>query len=930
MKRLYILLFILFARHISGGMVYSQALEQSGADVSDTAKISLPYIRVSENSLTSSVSIVRGDVLMKNSVYSAGNALYGMLPGLFVQQGNGEPGKDLPSFNIRGRSTTAGTDPLILIDGIERDINTILVEDIESISVLKDAASAIVYGLRGANGVIMVNTKRGSSQRMKVNVRTEQNFLLPTRQPSFVNSAQFVQYYNQALQNDGQAPLYSDEQIANYEKGDPYYYPNVDWAKEVLKDYTWANRSSIDVSGGNKTSRYYVSAGYHQLEGLYKNTDMNEGYSTNSNIKNYYFRSNLDVNLRKNWTASLDLAGRLSDRNSPYNATATIWEVLYKYPSHLFPVYVQDNVYGGTSIYPNNPVGYVNSRGFRSVTSSLLNATVRTKYELGDFVKGLSASLSYSTDNAHQTEDGWTKDFAVRELLGRDVATGGPILSAAIGKNDNLKSFGPESDTQDRRNTFEATIQYEPVLSETQSLNTVLIYHQDRQVPNAESPYNFQFVSGKAFYGLKQRYIAELGFSYSGTEAFAKGHRFGFFPAVSAAWIMSEEAFMKNNRIVNFLKVRASAGKVGNASLLERFGYIRQYTAGSSYIFGNSNTSQSGLTPGVVGSDDFTWESSTKLDLGLDARLFNHLSVAITGFFERRTDILNPESNLVPDIFGGDLPNLNAGTINNRGIEAALSYSRQKNNWGYTAAVNVSYAANKIKYQPEVAQPYPYLYSQGHQIAQPFILEATGLFNSAEEIAASPTQSYGPVYPGDIKYKDQNNDGRIDDFDKMALRDNELGNWDLGMLFGINYKGFSLNATLQGQLGRDIYLGDSPYLFWPFYSTGMRISTYNTGFWTEETKGSASYPRLSLAGNANNYRPSTFWYVNGDFLRLRSAEFGYDLPKELLSKARIKACRFFLRGMNLFTIDHLGFADPETRNGYPAMKSYTLGLNLQF
>lgn len=920
-----------------GGVVAAQetsAITSQKADSSmPSSLVQVPYGQVSKQALTYSVSTVYNKDVVNNSVFHPGNSLFGKLPGLTVLQRTGEPGNDGPAFYLRGRSTTKTTAPLFLVDGFERNIGDVQLEDIESISVLKDAAATVMYGIRGANGVVLITSRRGKTGKVRVAGQVEQLLMAPTREPEFRSSADFVQLYNQALVNDGLAPLYSPDQIEGYKAGDPYFYPNVDWRREATADYATGTRANVNVSGGDKFAAYYVSLGYYQQGGLYKNTDQNEGYSTNIGFDNFLFRSNLDLNVNNNWTFRLDLAGRVNQKNAPVVATNTIWDQLYKYPSHLFPVYVQDNVYGGSSIYPDNPIGQINSRGYRQTNNRALLSTLSTKYDFNKVVKGLTGGLTYTFDNYYYNEEGYTKNFAVVELLGRDAA-GQPVLSQAVGTNTNLKTLSasgyPYNDEQSKRTAFEGNLQYQTSLGSGHALNAQIVYHQDRLILGSESPYNFLHLSSRVNYNWLNRYFVEIGASYSGNEKFPEHERFGFFPAVSAAWVLSEEPFLKGDPTVSFLKLHASAGKVGNSSVGERFSYLSQYISGPGYNFGNSNAGQSGLQPGTVANKDFTWETAYKYDAGVTATFLKNLDFGLTYFFQKREDILVDANGFTPAIIGADLPSVNAGITHNTGVEALLYYKKQLKGWGYHAGFNASYVTDKIKYIPETAQPYDYLYRTGHPINQPFMLEAIGFFESDADIQNSPVQTFGAVKPGDIKYKDQNGDNVIDIYDEVPLKRTALPNWDMGLDLGFNIKGFSLTAFFQGQMGRSLYLGNEPILFWPLINNNGRMATYARQFWTEETKHTADYPRLTTQENKNNYRESSFWYVNGDFFRLRSLELGYSLPPSWIQKAKLSRARVFLRGQNLWTVDHLNYTDPEVLSGYPVMKSYSAGINVNF
>lgn len=927
----------LFMFLCAAGMKTSVQAQDSASRASDSlpaaSYINVAYGKVAKDKIMYAANQIGNKDIINNSVYSTGNSLYGKIPGLFVIQRTGEPGNDAPTLYLRGTSTTRVNAPLVIVDGIERDLNHVPVEDIEAIAALKDAASSAIYGIRGANGVILVTTKRGAEGKLSLNANVEQGLLSPVRTPRFVSSAAYAKLYNQALANDGIQPVYTQEQIAGYEKGNSYNYPDVDWQRELTKDYANATRANINISGGEKVARYFVSLGYFRQGGIYKNTDNNEGYSTNINLNNFSFRSNLDLNVNKNWKVGLDIAGRIYEKNEPYNSTANIWDVMYKYPSHLFPVYVQDNIYGGTAYYYNNPVGYVNGRGYRQTNNRVIQSTLFTRYNFSDVIDGLSAGLKYSADNFYSNEEGYTKSFGVMEPF-RTTGNGQPVLSSLIGTNTNLTSITnsgyPTNDVQNKRSTFEGDLRYAPYIGQQQNLNAQIIYHQDRLIIGSESPYNFQFLSGRVSYDLNRKYLAEFVASYSGTEAFPQNKRYGFFPAGSLGWVISEESFLKSSKVFDFLKLRLSAGSVGNASVGERFSNIQQYISGSAYNFGNSNASQPGLSSGILPNPGFTWETAFKYDVGIDARLFKAIDLTFTYFNQERKDILISDETITPSIIGADLANINAATIKSNGVEGSLFWKKDQNDWGYHAGINISYAANKITHMPEPRQPYTYLYKTGQPLNQPFLLEAIGFFESDADIRNSPVQQFGNVKPGDIKYKDQNGDGRINEFDQVPVKNTSLPKLDAGFDLGLRYKFIEISAFFQGQAGRSIYLGTEPLLFWPLTNNGARITSYANNFWTPQTKDIADYPRLTTIENYNNYRPSTFWYVNGDFIRLRSLNISCHLPQSVLRHAKLKNATIYLTGMNLFTLDHLKYTDPEVLSGYPVMKSYNAGIRLWF
>lgn len=891
----------------------------------------IPYGKMTKRNVSSSISSISGKDIEKNTVFSLGNTLFGKIPGLIVDQNGGEPGSDNPGFNVRGTGTFGWSHaPLILVDGFERDLNSVSVYDVESISVLKDASATALYGMKGANGVIMVTTKRGVVGKSSLSVDFTQGFQSPIKLPEFVNSAQYVKMYNQASVNDGLPARYTAEDIAGYESGDRLYYPDVDWMKETVREFSPSTSVNVSSRGGNKVAQYYVSLGYLNSTGIYKNTDMNDGYSTNSNLNRINFRSNIDISLLRDLTLRLNLGGQINDVNSPRMATSDIWTRLYDYPTHIFPIYAKNTLYGGTSTFPDNPMGYINSRGYRNNHNRFFQSDLDLKYDLGHYIKGLSVGARVGFDNQYNVNDAWSKTFSVFQVT-KDPATGNPVYSAPIGANTNLTYTAPYGDSQNRRSTVEAYSEYKTQFNEKSGLNVLLMYLQSSQVVGKENPYKNQAVNGRIQYSYDNRFFADVSASYSGSEAFAEGNRFGFFPAVSGAWVISEEGFLKDNSVLNYLKMRASAGIVGTSRVENRFAYRQLYVGSGGYNFGSSNGGVSGITESTISNPDLTYEKSYQYEIGFDGRLFNELDFSVAAFLQDRADILTSQSTTIPSIFGGVLPNVNKGKVRNQGIEASLLWNKQFNNAGFFTKLNMSYIKDKVIAMEEEVVPAgsEYYYRTGQPVYYSYGLEAIGFFDSAEDIAASPVQQFGPVQPGDLKYKDRNNDGVINNYDVGPIRNGSIPTIEIGFELGFNVRNFDFQAMFQAQLDRSINLASYPNLFYPLRSN-QKISSFVTEPWSVENKDVAQYPRLSTMDNANNYRNSSFWYRNGDFLKLRSIEVGYTIPEELVKKIKISQTRIFLRGMNLLTLDHFKYSDPENISGYPAMKSYNIGLKVQF
>lgn len=903
----------------------------------------IAYGKRKKGEIISSMSTINGDKL-HNSVSALGTSLYGKLPGLFMQQGQGEPGDDQPLYYfIRGTITfgNASNQPMVMVDGFERDLNTVQVEDVENIAVLKDAAATSLYGARGANGVIQITTKRGETGRVKVNTSIQTGFSAPARVPEFLSSYDFATRYSKAYEMDGLNPAalnfrYLPANIEKYNSGDSYFFPNTNWVKEVTKPTSPSRQADLNVSGGNSIGKYYVSLNYYGAEGIYdhsKSADMN--WSTNSEIKRFRFRSNMDVNIQKNWTLKADISGQLDVKNRPMLSANDVWNLLYKTPGNLYPIYTSGTMYGGSSSNTQNPMAEFEKRGYRRYNNRTIMTNVETKYDFSELIKGLSVGLRFGYDNTYSNREGWDRSYQVQDVNGRIVnpdSTVTPVLGAVVGNAGVASYFGPDSDVQNERMTFEGFTEYNRVFSKVHSVNSMLMYHQDKYTLNGDpNAYCYQFLGGRVGYDYKKKYFCEVSFSYSGTENFTKSNRFGFFPAVSAGWMISEENFLKNVKAINYLKLRASTGMVGNSAVGDRFTYIKQYGSADGWIFGSSNTSASGLSEGTYPNVNFTFEKAYKYEIGFETGLMKNLSMWGNVYLEHRTNILTSSSSVVPGIFGGNVANVNAGTTERKGVEFAINYNRQIKNWGFRVGLNGAYNINKILEINEEPKPYEYLMQKGTRIGQPFMLECIGFYKDQADIASSPLQTFGEVKPGDLKYKDQNIDGKIDDNDKKAFFNPFRPKMELGFDIALRYKGFELSGFFQSQLSRSVYLGDNAAIFWPLQNGSSRISTFAANSWTPETSETANYPRLTTVANSNNYRASTFWYRNGDFLRLRTAEFSYSFPHTLLAKQNVKSLKVFVRGLNLWTLDHLnGSVDPETMsNGYPVMKSINLGINLQ-
>lgn len=891
-------------------------------------EVDLGYGFRKRRDVTAAVSTVSGDELRKSSATSPSLALYGMLPGLVVEDKTGEFGSYTPNFFIRGRATmgSASNVPIVLIDGFERSVDDLSLDDIASVTVLKDAAATAIYGMRGANGVILIDTKRGHEGRVTFDVAFEQGFQTPFRMPEFVPSGEFVKHYNQALRNDGMEPKY-DESLT---------YPDNQWQKELVRSFAPSSELNLSAQGGNRIARYYVSLGYMRNKGLFDRGDEeSDKYTTEPHYDRVTFRTNLDVVAIRNLDIKLDVAGQIVERNMPRQASSSIWDMMWKYPQHEFDMFLPNGNLGGTAAFQSNVFGYLNNSGYRKIQDRFIHTRMSGEYRFEGALRGFSIGASYAYDNTWNVTQTFTKTFAVQEVLGRDEA-GEPIYSELLGKNSSV-SYGIGNDTQSRREHFEAFVRYCRTFGD-HAVNAVALYHQDKLVTDASEPIGTQYLAAHAGYAYRSKYLFDVSLSYSGSEAFARKHRFALFPAVSLGWVLSGEPFLRRSEAVDFLKLRASVGVVGNAGLGADARFAYRYTSsaiGNNYYFGVAPDGVTGRKPSRLPNPDMEPEKSLKADVGVDMRLFRSLDLSVGYFFEDRYDILTSQSAEISSVIGITLPNVNAGKTHTHGLEFAASYRKELGrDWSLTAGLNLLWYRNEVKEKLETVLPEnsTYQYHAGHTVGSTLELIAEGIFRSQEEIDRSPVQQFGPVQPGDIRYRDVNGDGFVDDYDRVWNNGYNTPNLDASLSLGVAWKGIDLSALLHYQDGKDLYLGDAATLFWPIRSNVNRMMTWvaERGPWTEQTAATARYPRLTTVGSSNNYRRSTFWIVDGEQLRVRRLELGYTLPAHLTRKIAISKLRLYVRAMNPFLADHLKTVDPAAMAGEPMLRSYYLGCNITF
>lgn len=882
---------------------------------------------------TKAISQTDGDALLRRSTIKPSNSLFGLLSGLTVMQQGGYASS--ASLSIRGRGSLNNNSILILVDGVERDLNTLVIEEIEDVVVLKDAAALAIYGMRGANGALLVTTKRGTEQKQSISVKYELAMGTPTRLPEFVDAPTYAQAYNEGLANEGIAPIYSDLEIEAYRSGKyPDSFANVDWMKETLRKWSTTHQASITATGGNKRIKYFSMLKYVNDQGLLRHTDTYPEYSTQlmRNILN--IRTNLDIAVTRTTDVSINLLGRLAEQNRPGNVVdSEIMQTLYTLPANAFPVKNSDGIWGGLSGYRLNPVAETSYTGYALGHSRAILADLAITQRLDALVKGLKVFARASVDATAENYDGRTKQYLYESNLAQFDPTGelGPVTTTQYGREDKQLGFYSYLGAQQRSSNIQAGFAYE-LNNEKHKLSSAIFYRQDKYVGlGGGTTSTHQDIVAYGDWAYKDRYFVSASISGSGTSRLPKELRWGVFPAVALAWRADNEAFLKNSEAVDLLNIRASYGLTGNdlvTPYLDRY----PFNFSGSFAFTDNILNQSGMAEQRLPSAHYTYEKAAKLNVGFDLRMFDLVTLSADAFYERRRDIMVNANTVNSGIVGITLSDVAEGVVDNRGVELTMNIGRQYRNGYFNIGGTFSFARNKIIDMNEEAQPYDYMKRTGHSTGQPFGLEVIGFFQNQEDIDGSPTQYFSEVYPGDYKYKDQNGDDRIDEYDVVALgRNSSIPELNYSILLDAGYKGLSLSAMFQGVGCYTVPLTTTG-VYQPLVNNTTLSEHYLENCWRPNgLVTSALYPRLTTTGSSNNYRTNSALLANGAFLKLRYVELAYTLPRQWVNKIRMKEARVFVRGTDLFSIDRIDVLDPEVMNvAYPVLKTVQLGVSFSF
>ncbi|MDR0543392.1 MAG: TonB-dependent receptor [Dysgonamonadaceae bacterium] len=920
--------------------------------------------------MTGAVSAITTREIRNIPTSSVQNALYGKLPGFFTQQRSGQPGRDASDFFIRGVSSLNGdgNQPLIIVDDVQYSydqLSQININEIESISILKDASTTAIYGIKGANGVLVVKTRRGSEGKPQINLRLEAGMQMPVRTPKFLNSYETATLVNEAYRNDGLKLPFSDTDLELFQNHtDPYGHPDVNWYNEIFKTTAYQQNANLDISGGSQRLRYFITGGMFAQDGLVKDFSdpMNE-VNTNYFYKRFNYRSNLDFDVTKTTNFRLDMTSRFMNINEPHslNATGEIYDFSKMHP------------YSAPVVNPNGTYAYVydtdgkqatlNARlaneGYKRTRRFDSNILFEANQQLDFLTKGLSAKLrvAYSSidENYRQAARGAYPTYHY------DSASDSYIIHPDKNYAYGTYTINGDQEKSIKDLNLQGFLNYETTIQKNHNLKAMLLYNRQSKtvdkdgLTSAQVPSNFEGYSGSFGYNFKNKYLVDLNIAYNGTDRFGKDNRYGFFPALALGYSISEEDFFKNiTNNVQLLKLRTSYGLVGSdVAPGNRYLFKHDYQQGDGIVFGEGVASYPTYKEVSLANPNATWEKSRKFDVGIDANFLDKWSFTVDYFYDYRYDQL-VERQDVSKILGTKAAPINAGITTNQGIDGQIGFQTKINKVFFNTNFVFSYAKNKIIYKNEAQQLYPWLAETGHSINQPFGYQYVGFYTQEDinkintlpaklpngdpnlERPAVPNTDV-PVQAGDLKYADLNHDGVIDDFDKAAIGRPNLPSTTVGWTIGAQYKNFSISLLFQGSFD------------YSFSVIGTGIESFKSQFqpvhlqrWTPERAAAGetiNFPRLTrnpaTVNSAEGY-PSDFWLINAWYMRLKTVDIAYQVPQKILPE-KIGSARLYLNAYNLFTLTNYDKyqQDPEIStnsagDAYMNQRVINVGIQLSF
>lgn len=932
LKRKIVRLLFLLIPGLAPGLVFPQSAAV------DTGRIYLLNKSQQKSNLLQSTATVYNPQLITTPAPSFLQALPGRLSGLYTRQRSGVQDTDDPvsvvDFRIRGQV------PIILIDGVPRDFSSIEPESIESITILKDALSTVMFGQRSSGNIIQVTTKRPVVSPFKLSFTAQHGLQSQINKSKPLSAANYAILYNEARNNDGLAPVYSAADILAYQNGsDPLFHPDNDYRKLFLNKNAALDRYNINVQSGNETARFYVALDYQNEGGFFNTADVNT-YNTNSKVDRYIVRSNVSIDLNKTLNVGLNIFGRIQNSNRPGGDTpSNIFQAIAYTPNNAYSIFNPDGSLGGNSTFSNNIYGMLNNAGYYKDAARDLAADIEVTQKLSEYVPGLWIKANVSYNNTIGESVNRSKDFLVYDL---NIGSGTPVYSQ-IGTS-RAQSTTLSIGTRRTYTYGKLSLGYDKSFN-GHNLSLLALADNQSTTINLDLPATYTNIAGNATYNFKEKYFAEAALSYGGHNRFKPGKRFGLFYAAGLGWNLAKEDFLKDLSWINTLKPRVNYGQTGNTNV-GYYVYDQYYEYGgtsATYYFGTNPTVARYYREMTLANPNATWEKANKLNVGLDMELFaNRLKITSEYFNDTYFDLMQ-QRDLDVTISGGtpsqiagqSFPSENIGRNRYTGFENSISWNGKAGSFGYFVSGNISVLKTKVLYQNEIFRQYAYQKATGLPVGQTFGYIADGFFQSQAEINVSPrVDGYTPV-PGDIKYRDLNDDGVINQLDITAIGTQKPLMY-YGLSAGFNVKGFDLSVSFQGVANRDIvnvsrYNAISSALESDFLNSGnAQVYEHHLNRWTPSNAANATYPRLSIGANTNNQASSTFWVRSMAYLRLQNVDIGYTIPGRFTEKLKLNSVRVFANGFNLYSFDKLDHSDPEGYNSiFPLRRTFNLGLNVK-
>ena len=888
---------------------------------------------------TGAVSTVYAENIDKSSAFSIGNSLYGNVLGLTTMQSTGVVWEQMPSMYIRGLKTLNGNNGILLVvDGLERDNNWqalkyITPEEVESVSVLRDAAALALYGYRGVNGVVNIVTKRGKYDTREINFSYDHAFNYMTRKPELADAYTYASALNEALTNDGKQVRYSQNELNAFKNGtSPYLYPNVNWWEEVFRDRGASDIATLSFRGGSTKMRYYTMMNLQNNRGFIKNFDTNADYSTQEKYSKANFRTNLDIDLSPKTKMQANIMGILNEFSRPGMGSDNLISKLYQLPSAAFPIRTESGLWGGNTTWGENwnPVALTEGRAYSKGHTRGLYADMSLRQDLSSLTKGLGASVRIGYDNLASYWENHTKGYKYGMASVASWENGLPIAGEEItGGKDTEMSGDSKLDWQYRAFNFQMNVDWQRQFG-VHSLYSMLLYtYKYDNAKGINNTFYRQNAGWYTHYGFKNRYFADFTLMASASNLLAPDHRWNVSPTVGLAWLISNEKFMQSQNVVDFLKLRASFGML-NTDNIPGNGYWNETVGGGNgYPINNNFGGDGGWHEGRLASVNGTTEKAYKYNAGVDATLFKGLTLTGDGFYERRSDIWVSSDGQNSAVLGASGSYVNAGIVDSWGTEIGANYYKKMGNVELNLGGTFTYNRSKIIEMLEEPAAYDYTRSTGNPVGQIFGLQAIGYFVDQADIDNSLPQQFGPVKAGDIKYKDMNGDKVINSDDRVAMGYNSTcPEIYYSFSLGLEWKGLGFSAQFQG-VGNYTAILSGTYYHPLVDNTTISNYVYRNR-WTPETPN-ARFPRLTTETVDNNLQTSSLWLADRSFLKLRNCEVYYKLPSSWLNRFWVKNAKVYVRGVDLLCFDSIDQLDPEAmNNSYPATRSIHVGLSVGF